>query len=74
MNIEYLGLLATTIIAFSFICNGEFRIRLINSIGSVLFVIYGLSIHAWSVAILNSLVIIVNIVKFYKYKKKGIDF
>lgn len=69
-NMEIIGLLAACIVAFSFLLKGEFMLRLVNSIGSIFFVIYGIGIHAWSVALLNGLVIIVNIIKFYKYKNK----
>lgn len=74
MNIEILGLIATSIIVLSFCCNGELKLRLVNSIGSVLFVIYGISIHAWSVAILNSLAILINIYKYYQFRKNKLDF
>lgn len=68
MQIEILGLVATVIITLSFCCDGELKIRLVNSIGSILFIIYGLYLHAWSVALLNSAVILINIYKYLKYK------
>lgn len=60
---EILGLIATILVLVSFTQSTATRIRIINSIGSVFFVIYGLLISAWSVWILNACVIVVNIYK-----------
>lgn len=59
--IEYVGLAATVTIFIGFMQKGEIAIRLFNAIGSILFVIYGLSIGAVSVWILNGACTILNI-------------
>ena len=64
--IELLGIIAGIIVGASFTRNDEREIRIINSVGSVLFVIYGLLIHSWSVSILNTMCLIVNICKVHK--------
>ena len=41
------------------------KLRIINSIGCILFVIYGLNVHAYPVAISNALIILINIYNLY---------
>jgi uncharacterized protein with PQ loop repeat len=64
--IEILGIIATILILISFASSNKLVIRTVNSIGSVLFVIYGIAIGATSVWLLNGLCIILNIYKIYK--------
>lgn len=65
-NIEMLGVLATIFILIAFTQTSTKRIRIINSVGSIMFVVYGLCIHAFSVWLLNGLCIIINMYKLYK--------
>lgn len=60
---EYLGIIATLFILFSFLKDDEKEIRKLNIIGSILFVIYGVCIKSFSTAILNFILIIVNVCK-----------
>lgn len=69
--IEYVGILATLFVLVSFTSSNRVFIRTVNSIGSVLFVIYGLNLGAHSVWILNSAVIVVNLYKLYKERKQS---
>ena len=64
--IELIGVFATILLIISFICNGEEKIRIINSAGALLFVIYGVLIGAWSTAISNLIIIIINVSKLLK--------
>ena len=68
MSIELLGLLATLFIVLAFCNNDKKLIRLFDSIGALLFVIYGLITGALSVWILNAILIIVNAYKIIKKK------
>jgi preprotein translocase subunit SecF len=70
MNIEVLGIIATLFILASFVLSGESKIRSINIIGSILFVIYGIIIGSISVWLLNGALILVHIYKIIKLKKK----
>lgn len=67
--IEVLGVLASIIVFISFTQNKEVRIRLINIIGAMLFVVYGIIIGAWSVALVNGGLIILHVYKLVKLKK-----
>lgn len=63
---ELIGVLASLIVLLSFVMNGEGRIRIINIVGALLFVIYGLLINAFSVWFLNGTLLIVHIYKLIK--------
>lgn len=60
-DIELLGLTATLFIAISFAFKNSTYIRIGNSIGSVMFIIYGYNIGALSVWVLNSICLSINV-------------
>lgn len=59
--IELLGYLASSIVAVSFLMKSITKLRLINTIGAILFVIYALAIQAVPVALINLFVVCVNL-------------
>ena len=61
--IEVLGVVATLTILLSLTRTDQIELRLINSIGSLLMVIYGWIISAESVCLLNACCMIINIYK-----------
>ena len=63
MNIEILGTIASVIVLLSFLMKGETKIRIVNILGALMFVIYGISINAFSIWFLNGMLIIVHITK-----------
>lgn len=63
MNYEIIGLIATFITLASFLVKGEAKIRLVNAVGCIFFVIYGLCIGAFSVWLLNGVIFFVNLYK-----------
>ena len=63
---ELIGVLASVIVLLSFVMNGESKIRIINIVGALLFVIYGLLINAFSVWFLNGTLLIVHIYKLVR--------
>ena len=58
--IEVLGIIATFIVFVSLTQKNQKKFRILNGIGSVLFVIYGTVLQAWSVCILNACCAIVD--------------
>lgn len=66
MNIEILGTLASVIVLMSFLMKGETNIRLVNIIGAILFVIYGIVISAFSIWFLNGALCLIHIYKLTK--------
>jgi hypothetical protein len=57
---EILGTIASVIVLLSFIVTEEKRIRIINIFGAALFVVYGIMINAFSVWLLNGILILVH--------------
>ena len=70
MFVELIGYLASVVILVGFTFKGESKIRTINMIGSLLFIVYGLLIKAYPLALLNALTIVVNIRALVKNKNK----
>ena len=64
--VELIGIIATLFILLAFSLNDKKLIRLVDSIGALLFVIYGILINSLSVWLLNICLIIINL---YKIKK-----
>lgn len=69
--IEILGTIASIIIVVSFLFNNMKIIRIINIIGSIIFIIYGIAISAFSVWLLNAMLLFIHIYKLIKNKKNG---
>lgn len=69
--IEILGVTATLFIIAGFLQSGELKIRILDCIGAVLFVIYGVTIHSFSTVLLNGILIGIQIFKIVKLKSKG---
>ena len=56
--IEWIGYLASILIAISMFMKDIVKLRFINLVGSLLFAFYGFSIKAYPVAIINSIIVI----------------
>ena len=74
MHDEWLGLVASAFVLLSFLMSNQIKIRIINMIGCIAWVIYGFLLPAYSTAIMNGAVFIVHIVfltkHFIKLKKE----
>lgn len=68
MKYELIGLCGTVFILIAFLFNTEKQIRIFDMIGSVLFVVYGALIGAYSNVVLNGALIIVHIIKLRKMR------
>ena len=56
---DIFGYVGTVIILYSFIIENIYKLRLINSIGSVFWIIYGIGILAWPTVIVNSCILLI---------------
>ncbi len=65
--LEFLGYLASTLVAISLMMRSLTKLRVINLSGSLLFTVYGFSIGAYPVATLNAFIVLVNL--FYLQKQ-----
>jgi hypothetical protein len=71
MQYEVIGIIATLFVLASFIVNDIKKVRLINIVGALLFVIYGYLINAFSTLLLNGLLILIHVYYLRKeFKKK----
>lgn len=66
--VEIIGILAGVIVLSSFLLKGEIKIRLLNIVGAVLFVVYGLLVRSLSVWLINFLLVIVHVIFILKTK------
>ncbi len=57
---KLLGYLASALIAMSMMMSSVLWLRVINMVGATAFTTYGLLIHAYPVAALNGLIVVVN--------------
>ena len=64
--IEWIGYCASILIAISLTMTSIVPLRIINSIGCFLFVVYGIYVGVYPVAIANGVIIIINIYNLYK--------
>ena len=67
--IEWVGYVASIMIAISLIMSDIVKLRVINSIGCILFAIYGFTVKAYPVGIINSFIFFVNSYYLYKFYK-----
>ena len=69
--IEYIGYAASACIVISLVMTSIIKLRIINSIGCLLFVIYGSYTGACPVVISNAIIILINIYYLYKLTRKS---
>lgn len=67
--IEWVGYAASIMIAISLIMTDIVKLRVINSIGCILFAIYGFTVKVYPVGIINSFIFFVNSYYLYKFYK-----
>ena len=67
--IEIIGVLASVIVLISFLMKNIKFIRIINIVGAVLFVIYGLWIDSIATWFLNGALIVIHLIYLIKNKR-----
>ncbi len=72
MNYEIIGIAGTIAILIAFLCNEEKYIRIVDAIGAMLFVVYGICIKSPSTVILNCALVAIQAVKLHKLVKNGL--
>lgn len=66
---ECLGYVASVIVAISFIMKSIIKLRIVNTLGAICFVIYAVAINATPVALINFFIICVNV--YYLTQSNG---
>ena len=70
MNVfDIIGYIGMAIILYSFTITDMYKLRLINSIGCVFWIIYGLGIMAGPTILVNSCVLVIHSYWFYANRK-----
>ena len=67
---EWIGTAGAIMIIIAFANKDEISIRILDGIGAVLFIIYGVLIHAWATVFLNSILICIHMRRLYQIKKQ----
>jgi hypothetical protein len=70
MSWEIFGYIGTVLILISFLIENVFKLRLINTIGALFWLIYGIGIMAKPTIVVNFAVIIIHSIWFIKQKKQ----
>ena len=70
MNWDIFGYIGTVVVLYSFTIENIYRLRLINSIGSMFWIVYGLGIMAGPTIVVNACVLMIHIYWFIKHKKE----
>ncbi len=68
-SVEILGYVATLIVAASFLFKSIVPLRIVNSIGAALFIVYALITQTYPVALLNAFLVVVHIYQLWRLKK-----
>lgn len=69
--VELLGYVAMFLIGVSFLMRDMLKLRLMNFIGAMLFVIYGFLIESFPVMMLNIFITLVNAYHIFKLLRTG---
>ncbi len=64
--IEWVGYAASFMIAISLLMADVIKLRMLNTVGCLLFVIYGFIVGAYPVAVANLAIILINLYHLYK--------
>lgn len=71
--IDIIGYIGMALILYSFTITDMWKLRLVNSIGSVFWIVYGLGIMAGPTIMVNSCVLCIHLYWFYKNRKMKSD-
>ena len=74
MLIECIGYAGSLLVLASMLMTSVFKLRVINTIGSLIFTIYALIIHSYPTALMNACLVLINLRFLWKMKKMDKDF
>ena len=69
-----IGYIASIFLAISLIVNGAFKFRILNMIGQVIFICYGILINAVPIIIANAVLLCINIYQLIRLIKSNEQF
>ena len=74
MIIEMVGYCGSLLVLVSFLMTSVFKLRVVNSIGSVIFMIYALIIKSYPTAVMNFCLVLINIHFLWKMSRTETEF
>ena len=72
--IEAVGYIGSAIVLVSFLMTSVFRLRVVNTAGSLIFMVYALIIHSYPTAIMNLCLALINIRFLWKMRHTGREY
>lgn len=69
MNWDLIGYIGTGFVLGSFLINDSTRLRLVNTMGAIIWLIYGIGLALKPQIIVNVAIIIIHLYWFYKNRK-----
>ena len=72
--IELFGYLGSAIVLVSFLMTSVFKLRVVNTIGSLIFMTYALIIHSYPTAVMNLCLVLINLRFLWKMRKSGNEY
>jgi len=69
MNWDIVGYIGTAVVLGSFLINDIVRLRLVNTLGSLIWLIYGIGLSMMPQIVVNSSIILIHSYWFYKNRK-----
>ena len=74
--IEMFGYLGAALVLVSFLLTSVVKLRIVNTVGSVMFAIYALIIHSYPTAVMNFCLVAINLYYLWKmsHSEKVYDF
>lgn len=69
MIIELVGYIGSALVLVSFLMSSVVRLRVINTIGAIIYVIYAMIIHSYPTALMNAVLVGINIYYLVQLKK-----
>lgn len=70
-TVDIVGYIATALVLLSFLSRSLTWLRIINSVGCAIFVVYGVMLgNAWPVIITNGLIFVINMYFLYTQSRK----
>ena len=72
--IEMIGYLGSLLVLVSFVMTSVFKLRIVNSIGSFIFMVYALIIRSYPTAIMNFCLVLINLRFLWKMSRSEKEF
>ncbi len=69
-TIEIIGYLGSALVLVSFLMASVVKLRIVNTVGSLIFAVYALIIHSYPTALMNVCLVLINLYYLWKLRNK----